>query len=119
MRAICFLFAFLALAGCSQEPTVLLPDSESQPEWVSKLIQELESEPLANPPAFLARYLYHGQVVYFLPQRCCDIPSVLWDAEGTVLCSPDGGITGEGDGKCPDFHKEKSDEVIIWRDPRN
>ncbi|MGA1870166.1 MAG: DUF6970 domain-containing protein [bacterium] len=30
----------------------------------------------------------------------------------------DGGFSGWGDGKCPDFYSEKRDEVIIWEDKR-
>ena len=109
--------------GCAGRPSTLpVPevDRESLPEWVLNLIATLESQPVASPPAFIARYLYRDQVVYFLPERCCDTESLLYDAEGHVLCSiptiydyaPTG---GEG---CPDFFEKREDEEIVWVDER-
>lgn len=91
---------------------------ESLPLWLTALTHDLESQPVANPPAFIARYDYFGQVVYYLPARCCDIPSNLYNAAGTVICHPDGGLAGSGDGGCPDFLARRTDEKIVWRDPR-
>ena len=73
---------------------------------------------MANPPASVAQYEYLGQAVYFLPQRCCDFFSDLYDIDGNVIGHPDGGITGRGDGRVPDFFEERSDEEIIWKDKR-
>lgn len=105
----------LALAAC-QSPSPVAP--ESLPTWVRTLIHDLEAAPVANPPAMIARYEYKGAVVYFLPQRCCDVWSDLYRADGTVVCHPDGGITGKGDGGCSDFFAQRTKEQIIWRDPR-
>lgn len=88
------------------------------PTWLRDLIQDLASQPVANPPASITAFTYRDQTVYFLPSRCCDIPSVLYDASGGVLCAPDGGITGQGDGRCPDFVTARRDERLIWADPR-
>ena len=88
------------------------------PEWLTKLIQKLESEPVANPPAFIAQYEYKGQLVYYLPPQCCDVPSILYDANGNIICHPDGGITGMGDGRCVDFSDERKNERITWKDQR-
>ena len=86
--------------------------------WLTGLIQKLENEPVADPPASITRYEYNSQTVYFLPQRCCDIFSVLYDTEGSIIGHPDGGITGQGDGRVPDFLEERSSESVIWRDQR-
>ena len=88
------------------------------PEWLTDLIQRLDTEPVADPPASITQYGYKGQTVYFLPQRCCDIFSDLYDADGNVIGHPDGGITGQGDGRAPDFFEERSSERIIWQDQR-
>ncbi|TPE45637.1 hypothetical protein FJM65_05810 [Pontibacter mangrovi] len=82
------------------------------------MIGELKQEEPANPPATIYRYTYRGQEVYFLTGRCCDVPSQLFDAEGNVLCEPDGGITGRGDGRCTDFFEQRQNETIIWEDKR-
>jgi Domain of unknown function (DUF6970) len=109
------LFAMALSGACNRSP--IAPDTASPP-WLTMLIARLEAEPVANPPALVARYDYAGQSVYFLPQRCCDQMSVLYQADGTTLCHPDGGITGLGDRRCPSFLSERRNEHIIWRDPR-
>jgi hypothetical protein len=100
------------LAGCSQSTQT------GNPAWVDKLIQQFESDPVGNPPQSIWSYGYNGQVVYFIPAQCCDMYSTLYDASGNVICAPDGGITGRGDGKCPDFSSKRTHEQQIWKDSR-
>lgn len=87
------------------------------PPWLLRLIEEQMSQPVANPPAYLARREYEAGVFYYLPPRCCDVWSELYDTEGALVCHPDGGITGGGDGQCPELGELLSEE-IVWRDPR-
>ena len=105
------------VVGFEQAAEVVLP-TLGIPEWLTDLIQQLENEPVANPPASITQSEYKAQIVYFLPQRCCDIFSDLYDADGNVMGHPDGGITGQGDGRAPEFFEERSNERIIWRDQR-
>jgi hypothetical protein len=56
--------------------------------------------------------------VYYLPPRCCDIFGNLYDSQGQIICHPDGGIAGHGDGRCPDFLNQRTNETVIWRDTR-
>ena len=105
-------------AGCGGNPAA--PDSAiASPEWLTTVIRQLETQPVANPPAFIARYQYKGDSVYFVPQRCCDVMSVVYRSDGAVVCRADGGFAGTGDGRCPDFLGERRDGRIIWRDPRS
>jgi hypothetical protein len=90
-----------------------------RPDWLRKLINSLRSAPVANPPAEIVTYQYKGQRVYYLPPRCCDIPSRLFDERGEEMCMPDGGRTGRGDGRCGDFFTERKDEQLVWKDERN
>ena len=83
------------------------------PEVVTRLIASYELTPL-DAPEKVWRYEYRGDVVYYVPPRCCDIPSTLYDSKGTIMCSPDGGITGAGDGLCPTFFKDRKKGVVIW-----
>jgi hypothetical protein len=48
------------------------------------------------------RTKYKGKVAYYVPPRCCDIPSELYDENGRLICYPHGGFVG-GDGRCPSF----------------
>lgn len=102
------------LAGCRH---VVGPEDEI-PDWLAKVIQQLEAEPFGSSPGYIARYEYYDKIVYYQPQRCCDIPSTLWNEQGDFLCSPDGGYFGRGDGRCPDFFQKRKNERIIWQDRR-
>ncbi|WP_245705946.1 DUF6970 domain-containing protein [Catalinimonas alkaloidigena] len=103
----------LLFGGCAAEKL-----ERGTPACVQAKIQEILREDVWNPPAKVYRYTYRGQTVYFIPQRCCDIPSVLLDENCTPLCAPDGGFTGKGDGQCADFFETRTDEALIWEDPR-
>lgn len=113
-----FLLIFVLSAACGHNPAA--PDSAiTSRAWLTTLIRQLETQPVANPPAFIARYEYKGDIVYFVPQRCCDVMSVVYRSDGAVMCHADGGFAGTGDGRCPDFFTERRNERIIWRDPRS
>ena len=105
----CFIFA----SGCSQTTP------SGNPRWVDQLVQKFKSQPMGNPPQSVWRYEYQGQVVYYVPAQCCDQYSTLYDANGNVLCAPDGGFTGHGDGRCPDFNRQRTNETLIWKDSRS
>lgn len=100
------------LAGCSQTTQT------GNPIWVDRLIREFENNPTGNPPLSIWRYEYNEQVVYFVPAHCCDISSVVYDENGNYICAPDGGLTGDGDGRCTDFFSHRTNEQLIWQDPR-
>lgn len=88
------------------------------PPCVREKISEIAREDVRNPPAKVYSYRYEGRTVYFIPSRCCDIPSELYDENCNLLCAPDGGITGSGDGKCADFFSTRTDEHLLWEDTR-
>ncbi len=107
--------AFLLAVACSDSmPT----QPQGTPEWLQALIARIEAEPVTTPPSAIYSYRYRGDTVYFRISRCCDIRSVLYDANGAILCEPDGGIDGGGDGRCPDFFSTRSEERLVWQDPR-
>jgi len=111
IRNLVILAIFLLLAGCSSGT------QSENPLWVDRMIRDFESEPVGNPPQSIWRYEYQGQIVYYVPPQCCDQFSSLYDAAGDSICSPDGGLTGSGDGRCPDFFSERTGETLIWEDP--
>jgi hypothetical protein len=94
------------------------PASPSISGWLQTLIAQIGSEPVTNPPTAIYSYDYRGGTVYFRPSRCCDIRSELYDAGGALICQPDGGLTGKGDGRCPDFLAVRTNERVVWLDPR-
>lgn len=88
------------------------------PGWLLEFIAARQRQRLSEP-ALITRYEYRGQQVYFYPSRCCDVPSRLYAADGKMICAPDGGFTGRGDGQCPDFFTERKKPVVVWHDPRS
>ena len=84
-------------AGCGRNPAAA-DSAITSPAWLTTVIRQIETQPVANPPAFIARYEYKGDTVYFVPQRCCDVMSVVYRSDGAVMCQADGGFTGTGDG---------------------
>jgi hypothetical protein len=114
MKSLQLLLLFVVIIGCSQND---IP--KETPACIKAKIDSIKAEGIWNPPAKIYRYTYQGKTVYYIPARCCDIPSILLDEGCNVICSPDGGLTGAGDGKCSDFFKERTDEQLVWEDDRN
>lgn len=103
----------LLLSSCNKEEFPM-----EVPNCIQDKITEIKAQAVWNPPAKVYSYQYNDETVYYIPPRCCDIPSTLYDENCDIICSPDGGITGKGDGKCPDFFTNRSDEKLIWEDQR-
>lgn len=116
-------FAFLALFIVATSCDKPIQQKESGGDnqtglCIQTVIDKIKNEAVRNPPAKVYSYQYNGQLVYFIPQYCCDFPSVLLDADCKTICAPDGGISGGGDGKCKDFFSKRTDEKLIWADSR-
>ena len=61
------------------------------------------------------KYQYNGELVYlFVPANCPDAFFNLYNENCDFLCSPSGGISGTGDGKCFDFNQNAINEKLIW-----
>jgi len=93
-------------------------DTTARPAWLKARIAAVLAERKRNPIIRILRYNYGGQTVYYQSAPCCDQYSQVFDTKGRVVCQPDGGITGKGDGRCPDFDKTKTNEKLVWQDPR-
>jgi len=104
----------LLLVNCNPAASV---DEDS--DWLANLIVQFQKWPVSNPPRSIWRYEFKGQIVYYVPEVCCDQLSILYDVNGNVICHPSGGYSGGGDGRCPDFFQERTDEMLIWKDSRS
>lgn len=116
LNALKFVFAIVLVAQastCKKEDLNI-----SAPECILQKIAAIKAEEVWNPPAKVFEYDYNGQKVYYIPARCCDIPSSLYDSNCKLICNPDGGFTGKGDGKCTDFAQKRTNEKLIWQDDR-
>ena len=73
---------------------------------------------VANPPIGIYQYYYNGDLVHYVSSPCCDQYTTLYDENCNIICHPSGGITGNGDSKCPDFFEKRTNEKVIWQDDR-
>ena len=93
-------------------------DTTNRPQWLRQRIAAVLAERKPNPTIRIYRYHFQDQEVYWQSAPCCDQYSTVFTLKGQVICHPDGGITGNGDGKCADFDKKKTNERLVWQDPR-
>ncbi|GGG39326.1 DUF6970 domain-containing protein [Hymenobacter glacieicola] len=93
-------------------------DATKRPKWLADRIQQHSNAEKQNPPIHIYSYQLDGATVYYESSPCCDQFTNLYAADGKLLCHPDGGLTGKGDGKCPDFVKNRTEERLVWQDPR-
>lgn len=104
------LILFLGFISCDQNK-----DSDL-PVCIEAKIEGLKTLPKQNPPALVAEWKVGDKTYYYFTSDCCDQFNYLYDEDCNVICAPDGGITGEGDGTCPDLTGKI--ERILWEDPR-
>ncbi len=88
------------------------------PSCIEKKIEDIKQEEVRNPPAQVWKWEIDEQTYYYITSDCCDQYNYLYDDNCIVVCAPDGGITGTGDGKCPDFNGQ-IEKTLVWEDNRN
>ena len=116
-----FIFAgALISCHCSKQNTAsAYAPEENIPVCVQGLIDQFKLEEKKNPPRQIFSYQYNNKLVYYVTAPCCDFFSDLYDKDCGLIAHPDGGFTGRGDGKAPDFMKSRTNEKLIWKDERN
>lgn len=88
------------------------------PSCIENKIREIKKEAVRNPPAQVWKWEVDGNIYYYITSDCCDQYNYLYDEDCNVVCAPDGGLTGNGDGKCPEF-KGQIKRTRVWEDDRN
>ena len=92
--------------------------TDTIPSCMLEKIELFKSEARQNPPRKVYSYVYKGQKVYYVTPPCCDFFSELFDGNCVLIANPDGGFTGRGDGKLPDFISARTVEKLVWEDTR-
>lgn len=112
------LFPFLSASECGKkkEKPIAETIADSIPVCVRAMIDERQKEIPPNPPVQIDEYVYNGKTVYLFTAPCCDQFNVLYNDSCKMICSPSGGITGKGDGKCDDFSKTARHVKLIWKE---
>ncbi len=83
-------------------------------EPVPKSLQTLIDGDSENEIQAIWRFKFDGNIVYYAQSACCDMYNNLYDESGELVCSPDGGFAGTGDGRCPTFWDKATDRKVIW-----
>lgn len=100
-----------------KKTTPVITVTQTLPAAIQKRIDGYKKMEKFEQPKSVVEYEYRGQKVYYVNMPCCDFFNELYDSTGKLMGHPDGGITGKGDGKVPDFAKEKTKERIVWKAP--
>ena len=93
-------------------------DEDGATSCIREMIEKYKREAPTNPPRTVYSYQYKGKTVYHITSVCCDQFNILYDLNCNIICYPDGGITGSGDGRCPNYFNEATSKGLIWKDSR-
>lgn len=107
-----FIISSLTLASCKNAD-----DNDSIPTCIEAKINSLKNSPVQNPPAKVWKWEVDGQTYFYITSDCCDQYNFLYSTNCEIICAPDGGFTGKGDGKCPAFSNEIT-KSLVWEDSR-
>lgn len=99
---------WIGVIGCGEDDKGIwrIPSSDV-PSCMRKMINEQHQ-------AYVVRYQYRGEEVYYFFSGCCDRENFVFDGTCSYICDPDGGFNGQGDGKCPTFFEEATQGKLIW-----
>lgn len=111
LSACLFLYVSL-LMSCDNSQT-----ESTLPACIQEKITEIKNESVRNPPAQVWEWKDAGKVYYYITSDCCDQLNFLFDSNCSIVCSPDGGFTGTGNGDCPEFTKS-IEKKLLWKDDR-
>ncbi len=117
MKKIFLILSFLFLNnlfGCSPINTDNIGTPSNNPAWVNEEIAFAKHSP-SNTPITITRYHYHGKTVYYISPAVADGFSQLFDLNHRLICSPEGGLTGHGDGQCNDFATQAKNKTILFK----
>ena len=105
---------FLSIAfSCAKDNTQDL----GLPNCIRAKIEIIKSLPVENPPREVWKWMVDGNTYFYFSAVCCDQFSELYDSNCNLICHPDGGLTGVGDGNCPTFIGPII-KTLVWKDPR-
>lgn len=99
-----------------QKDSAILPEPAvaALPTCIKNKIDSFKLKEAHEQPQKVVEYTYKGKKIYYVVMPCCDFFNEVYDANCKFLGAPDGGFTGKGDGKIPDFFEEAKSEKVIW-----
>lgn len=102
--------------GMNQRDSAILPEPQEAaiPTCIKNKIDSFKMKEAHEKPQRVIEYTYKGKKVYYVVMPCCDFFNEVYDDKCNFLGAPDGGFTGKGDGKIPDFFTEAKNEKLVW-----
>ena len=94
------------------------PDLVAMPTCIKNKIDSFKLKEAHEKPQRVIEYVYKGKKVYYVVMPCCDFFNEVYDDKCNFLGAPDGGFTGKGDGKIPDFFEKVKNEKLVWGTPK-
>lgn len=106
--------------GMNQRDLAIIPEAinVAMPTCIKNKIDSFKLKEAHEKPQRVIEYMYKGKKVYYVVMPCCDFFNEVYDDKCNFLGAPDGGFTGKGDGKIPDFFTEVKNEKLIWGTPK-
>ena len=106
--------------GMNQRDSAILPEAidAAVPTCIKNKIDSFKVKEAHDKPQRVVEYVYKGKKVYYVVMPCCDFYNEVYDDKCNFLGAPDGGFTGKGDGKIPDFFTEAKNEKLVWGTPK-
>ena len=92
-------------------------DSEI-PACIEEEIEIFKNSAVKEPSAQVWKWQVDDKTYYYIPSECCDQFNFLYDENCQIICAPDGGFSGAGDGNCPDF-QGPIERTLVWVDQRD
>ena len=87
---------------------------ETVPACIQEMIDENKNGDASTPAEEIHRWSTKTTTYYYVVSECCDQYNYLLDETCQIVCAPDGGINGAGDGNCPYFG-ESFETDLIWK----
>lgn len=84
------------------------------PTCIKNKIDSFKLKETHERPQRVEEYLYNGKKVYYVVMPCCDFFNEVYDQNCKYLGAPEGGFSGKGDGKLPDFFEKATSKKLIW-----
>lgn len=108
------LLCLIVIISCNKKSSI----TTEIPACIEAKIEEFKQQPVQNPPVEIWKWeTKGGENYYYITSPCCDQYNYIHDENCNEICAPDGGITGDGDGNCPDF-EENVVQTLVWKDNR-
>lgn len=112
IQFIAYSLLFLSLNSCQK-----LDLEVDVPNCIETKIMNIMNEPVQNPAAEVWEWKDDQNTYYYIISGCCDQYNYLYNDKCNVVCAPDGGFTGLGDGNCTSFQGQVQ-KTLVWKDPR-